>query len=488
MLRSLSSKGLLAASAIALLAHARDAAACGGGMFYDVSQQETVSVAGHAVVVSISKTRTVLWDRITYQGAPSDFAWIMPVAPGATLELASAAWIEAMLASTATTVNSPLTECYDDVSGGSSSGGCCGSAAGGDGANFGGGGPGGARGTETVTVVHREEIGPYTQETIKSDVPGAIATWLTDNGYAIPASVGPILDDYAAQGMEFLALRLKPGAGVTDMKPVRVIMSGPITTFPMRMLAAGARDTVPISLFVMAEGRYEAKGFSNATIRGSDLRWDFSAGKSDYPEVRAATLAAHGGATWLSAYAQKGRLLVSEEDPFSADLDAYVPPAIADQYVKRARDNGEATGSCVIDSPTLANSSGEVVELCDDPSMPCSTLSPGQIDSESFACDGIDDLARAMVGLHPRDVWVTRLDANLPVAALSQDLTLVPTTAQTEVSPYLEVQESTGDPCNAASASALKVPARHRRAAPVGVLVFGIGLAFMRKRGRRRRQ
>lgn len=488
MLRSLSSKCLVGASAIALLVHARDAAACGGGMFYSVSDQETVAVSGHAVVVSISKAQTVLWDRITYTGAPADFAWIMPVAPGATLELASAAWIEAILGATAPIVVSPFAECDGGGSSGSSSGGCCGSSDGAGLANdrgFGGGGSGELP-TETVTVVHRAEIGPYTQETIKSDVPGAIGTWLTNNGYAIPASVSPILDDYAAQGMEFLALRLKPGSGVSDMKPVRVLMSGGLTTFPMRMLAAGAKTSVPITLAVIAEGRYEVKGFSNTIMNGAGVHWDFTAGKSDYPAVRAAALAGSGSATWLFAYAQKGSLLTPGLDGSATDE---ADPSVAELYAARGKDIGDAKGTCVTSGfEAIGQSGAEVVELCDDTTLPCSKLAPGQIDSATLACDGMDDLAKALVGLHPKDVWVTRLDADLPVAKLATDLTLVPAAKQVLVSRVVQAQEYTGDPCDGTATSALQKPSHHRRAAaPLGVLVFGIGLAFMRKASRKRR-
>jgi hypothetical protein len=48
----------------------------------------------------------------------------------------------------------------------------------------------------------------------------------------------------------------------------------------------------------------------------------------------------------------------------------------------------------------------------------------GDIDSRTLACDGLDDLAVALTGMHPKDVWVARLEANLPRQALGTDLTL----------------------------------------------------------------
>ena len=43
---------------------------------------------------------------------------------------------------------------------------------------------------------------------------------------------------------------------------------------------------------------------------------------------------------------------------------------------------------------------------------------PNGIPASSLACDGLDDLAVALIGKVPSTVWVTRLEAELPRAAL----------------------------------------------------------------------
>ena len=55
-------------------------------------------------------------------------------------------------------------------------------------------------------------------------------------------------------------------AGLAEMKPLRVVTPGALTTFPMRMLAAGAGAKVGIQLFVITEGAIRVKGFPGATI------------------------------------------------------------------------------------------------------------------------------------------------------------------------------------------------------------------------------
>jgi hypothetical protein len=83
------------------------------------------------------------------------------------------------------------------------------------------------------------------------------------------------------------------------------------------------------------------------------------------------------------------------------------------------------------------------------PTGPGPTCAPpgGSIDARDFVCGKLDDLAVAFTGLHPRDVWVTRLEASLPHAALADDLTLAPAAKQAGVENWLLAPKATNAPC-----------------------------------------
>src|SRR5262245_23825194 len=93
--------GLICALAAlaALSTTSNDARACGGCF---TGGGESTLVTGHRMALSVSTERTVLWDQIQYQGDPEEFAWVLPVKPGATIELASDAFFEALDAATRT--------------------------------------------------------------------------------------------------------------------------------------------------------------------------------------------------------------------------------------------------------------------------------------------------------------------------------------------------------------------------------------------------
>ena len=122
--------GSLVLGAAAVLASlglvASDAHAC-GGCFHPPESDSTV-VTGHRMALSVSTERTVLWDQIEYAGDPEEFAWVLPIKPGATLELGADAFFEALDAATTTNVVPPSIYCpwddYGDYGGGSGNSGC----------------------------------------------------------------------------------------------------------------------------------------------------------------------------------------------------------------------------------------------------------------------------------------------------------------------------------------------------------------------------
>ncbi len=481
----------LAAASLLLVSPSHEAKACGGGMFSPPAEMETTKVTGHRVAIAISTTQTVLWDQVQYAGDPEDFAWVMPVMSGARLETASAAWIDVLDAGTATVVSSPEVFCDEGGSGSESSGGCCGTALRDGGGSLGGGD---SERDPNVTVLSSGSVGPYDTVTLKSDVPGAINKWLTDNGYAIPAAMQPILDDYTSKGFDFIAARLKPGAGLDQMKPLRVVTPGALTTFPMRMLAAGASANVGIQLFVLTEGRMNVKGFPGRTIDPAKVTWDFKTHSSDYADVRAATLAEGEGRTWLSSYARKQGLFLTAEPNGITLSDKSLKATIAEAYFAQGKLLGDTSDLCGFGTDFTDGMRDEkVVDVCPPDGSPCGTPDVGEMDSRVFSCGKLDDLEVAMTGMHPISLWLNRFEANLPVAALSQDLTLEPVAVQTPISNSIVAGESDGSPCTEGAALLLG-PSTTTRARPPSsrdrnallVAMGALGLALARRTLKRR--
>ncbi|MFO0552779.1 MAG: DUF2330 domain-containing protein [Polyangiaceae bacterium] len=368
-----------AASALSLLPEPT-AHACGGCF---VQQTESTQVTGHRMVLSVSKAQTTLYDQISYSGEPADFAWVLPIRGQVDIGLSSDALFAALETYTQVNVYSPQINCAPPPS--------C------DDSNFSPGGATGAGGSSggPVEVIAQEVVGPYETVQLHSTDPAALATWLADHGYNVPADVQPVIDAYIAEGFDFLALRLVPGQGIDSMRPVRVTSPGAGPALPLRMVAAGTGAITPISFWVIGEGRYVPQNFHSFQISEQELVWDWDAQRSNYSDLRSQGYAAYGGSNWLI---EAGESLY----PWAFDELLYT----AENF---ALDSGYA----------------------DD-------------DGQNALANAQADIDTLLAGINPDSAVISHLSAELSRPALAADLTLQASTDQSYVQRTFYVQNATG--------------------------------------------
>lgn len=469
---------------VSVFTHAPPARAC-GGCFHAETDTSTSFVTDHRMAIAISTRQTVLWDQVKYTGSPSEFAWVLPVTRGTKVELARDEWLEALDLSTKPSVKGPDISCTSASSSSSSSssgraspstssggGGCAplgaaSSAAGAtpDSLSTDASAPkadAGYASTNSVEVIGQEVVGPYSSVVVHSSEGAAMYDWLRDNGFAVPANVEPILAKYTKEGFDFLALRLRPGAGVAAMQPVRVVMPGAIARLPLRMVAAGMGTTVGLTLFVVTEGRMRPANFPNAVIDPAALRWDPVARSSNYRRLVDDAIGAGGGRTWITEYAGElfrtpgygavggsniGMALTTLYHsacvglpPERVACDPSVLPVVLPQD---APDAGASASDASLEGGADADANADAGDASDMQPPPCTIVKD--------ACELFDDDSAALDGLHSADVRVTRLRAELDTdACSSQDLVLEPDPMQGELPAQLftnRFSDPSFDPC-----------------------------------------
>lgn len=365
---------------VACLARVTPVSAC-GGCFHDPTQNPTV-VTDHRMILSVSLDQTTLYDQIRYSGSPQSFAWVLPISGTATIGLSADVVFDALDSMTHTTITAPPLSCSPPP--------YCPNQKGGYGADS-----SAIAEDAGVQVLKQEVVGPYETVQLASTDPNALSNWLTSHGYSIPSDIQPTIDAYVAAGMDFLALKLVPGASVTSMRPVRVTTQGAAPVLPLRMVAAGTGASVGITLWVVGEGRYEPQNFPSFRIADSEIVWDYSTQSSNYASLRQTYEQQSGDKAW----------------ELESSLGLTVP------YFTQIVENGGQT------YPQYDYDAG----LDYDPTQ---TADGGTEPPEQVRAD---DLATLFHGINPADVRVTRIRADLARAALSEDLVLQASADQSEL-------------------------------------------------------
>ncbi|HSY38490.1 MAG TPA: DUF2330 domain-containing protein [Polyangia bacterium] len=396
--------GVVAAVSAVALVGERRASAC-GGCFHPPTQTVT-DITDERMLLAVSSTQSTLYDQIEYSGSPSSFAWVLPIHGTVTVGLSADVLFDSIDTLTATQINPPPQNCPAPTN-------CAGPQAAGAfatadaGAAFG-----------PVQVLAQANVGPYATVQLHSSDSSALDSWLTQNGYNIPAAVQPILDAYVKEGFDFLAMKLLPNQGVQAMRPVRVTTAGASLSLPLRMASIGTGAVTGITIWVVADGRYEPQNFPFFHIEDSQLVWDWSANLSNYTTLRVQQESKLKNAGWEieSSIALNRQLITnvitSGGQYYGNGLSSAPPSDAAQDYVPvGGADSGTDAGY----------ESAEQVRA--------------------------DDIAALFVGLAGSTVRVTRMRSDIAQAAMTADFVLQASTDQSELSNVRTITQSVNLTC-----------------------------------------
>ena len=361
---------LIGAGLLSSYVFAQDARACGGCFNPPQPPNENPTViTDHRMILTISQQESTLWDQIEYSGEPSSFAWVLPISGAVRVGLSADSVFKNLDQLTATTIIAPPLDCPPPPP--SSSSGCSSTTS-----ASAQSAPGGFPHDAGVEVTSREVVGPYETVQLKATDANALESWLAKNGFVIPPDVKPVVDAYVSEKFDFLALRLVPGKGVQDMRPVRVTTPGANVVLPLRMVAAGTGPVVGITLWVVGEGRYEPQNFPSFRIQDEEIVWDWGQSRTNYVELRAQKALALGGRGWE---------IESSTSPTPALVQALFPLS----------DNGASLD-----------------------------YEPDDAAGKSAPQVRVEDLAALFAGRALEDTRITRLRADLSHEALASDLVM----------------------------------------------------------------
>lgn len=455
----------------ALLGRAHVATACGGCLQPPPAPMQSITViTDHRMAFAVSPKNTTLYDQIRYQGDPAAFAWVLPISDTVEVALSADVLFGSLDLLTQTTITAPqLPPCppppFCGYGYGGGGGGCgCGFSSASNKAFADDGGAGSfsdsAPAPPPVEVTKHEVVGPYDTVQLKATNPTALDDWLAANGFVIPDDVKPVIAAYQSEGYGFLALKLLPGKSVTSMRPVRVTTQGAGLTLPLRMVSAGTGANVGITLWIVAEGRYEPSNFASFRIPDDEIVWDWSSRSSNYTQLRADKTAKGNGEVW--------------ELESSLDLQRIA----IERFILSG---GKGFGT--------APATGDYLPVMDpkNPNVIVKTADQVRQEDLDALLSGMQQVGR-----------VTRLRADLAHAALVKDLQLTASMDQTQVTSNHDVTKDvnrpqcpTYPPCpdttveRAGGGGGCSAAADGASSAGLGIGTGILALSIMRRRRRR---
>ncbi len=297
---------LLAITTLATLSvaafHPAPVHACGA--FFPSESSQNLAIDAQRALMIVRKDTLALHLQLAANTDGQPFSWIIPIPEGSappTITLGDQAIFDALDALTTPTVTI--------VRGDDSGGGFCGSADKAGGLDNRGGG---------VQHFGGAELGPYTYDIIAGTKVEALAAWLTDNGYVVPAAFADAFTPYVDKNV-FVAVRLTAGPALDGATTEPLVVTWPRAfeaglgyAFGLSKMSAG--EVMPLLLWVLADKRQRVANYGSIEVDhvARKMRDDLL----DY-EASIAALTSEAG----------GRLVTTE---FAKDLRTIeVPSALA---------------------------------------------------------------------------------------------------------------------------------------------------------------
>lgn len=371
---------------------------------------ETSIAASGEVAIAVTETHVTTWARTRFVGAADAVAWLVPVPPGAVIDVAAPGWLDALEDVTAPRILAPAKQ------------------------------PDGATcqvpAPSLVSSGDAASPPAITAFAIVDDA-AALATTLAAWGFAAHA-----LDDAAGAaldaGQRLLVLELAAPAGTSPTLRIHA----PIGAKTMLLSRSPLRE--PFTLWLFGDGRASLAGVSTAVLAPDAIGWT-SATSTSYADAREALLidAAHGVLEMSAPALAKGKNLPS---------GGAVPGLVA-AYL--ARVPGAAGQSDAI-AGALAKTA-ILPEACarGDLSQPVACASaPSPLDALATG----DDLRFALAGA-PSARWLSRITAVAPVG--TSCTAPKPAFAPGPELPAITHAGSWGPLCNAPAATSTPPPASH---------------------------
>lgn len=354
------------------------------------------------LALSVGPGRVSLWSQVRVDGPGGEIAIVLPVTDGTAIDWGSRAFFESLQAASAPRVIPP------------------------DGA------PAVCPGDdpETLVEVVGDVAGGATLEPVETlvldDLP-AVEAWATSHGLTISSGLNVALQ--TAGSARFFVARFAAPNGPALTKALRVVVPGGTPTIPL-VLSQASTQPVDVVLWSVGPGRADIEG-TPALVDTSDLVFDVGAVSSNYRDLLSSALSTPASVVYQMASHEglRDTIPVAEGGP--------TIESVIRTYFERAAQLGEVVGDpdvCVTSAAVVLGQSTRLGTTCPRSQLgvaggvaPCTadTIDGGEVDPALLRCGPVaDDVAILLSDQIPKDAWLTRAAARIPVGQFGADKTV----------------------------------------------------------------
>jgi hypothetical protein len=180
-----------------------------------------------------------------------------------------------------------------------------------------------------VAVLSAGQTGPYDYVVIDAEDAQELVTWLEDNDFDVPPGSVPLIANYLAKGMVFVAVKLTKDASVGDIAPIVLDMEEPEPCVPIVLTQIAAQPDMPIRIWIAGSARAVAKNWFHVEPNWMRLNWQAPAisagnGTVSYPELVGRAVDEAAGRAFVTEFAGP-----TNEAELALDPGEDIPAAIA---------------------------------------------------------------------------------------------------------------------------------------------------------------
>jgi hypothetical protein len=345
------------------------------------------------VAVAVTPSRTTVWTSVRLTGPAGPVAIVVPAAPGASLDISSDAWFEALEVATAPRVFPPE----------GASPWCPGE-------------DGEAHPFHVAGDLDHQASAALADVVVLPDA-AAVGSWASEHGFTVSPAIAQALGSMS--GVRFLVAQVQSGGAEMLTPTLRVVSTGP-AALPVALTAAGQKE-LRVTTWLLGPGRAELAGTAPVTIDLASLEWNASDATSNLDEARLLALQGQPDAALVEAASHAA---LSQNVSIAAGTAAI--DGVAGTFFERAAAYAEIGAdpvACTTQAAIALASSAAVATSCPradlgvvDGVESCAEAPVrGQIDPAALRCGTLaDDLAVALSGAAPAQIWLTRTTVLVP--------------------------------------------------------------------------